>query len=110
MRLPLAIPFWRAEDVTQEHRRQGGEAKMSASTTGKVAIVTGAAHGIGRAMTLGLLGAGYRVMANDVDADSLAALVADAGDNKDALKTIVADVGRDDSADRIVASTLSDFG
>lgn len=82
---------------------------MSAAT-GKVAIVTGAAHGIGRAMALGLLGAGHRVMANDVDENSLAALVADAGDAKGALKTIVADVGRDDSADWIVASTLSAFG
>src|SRR5579863_9856944 len=77
----------------------------------KVAIVTGAAHGIGRAMALGLLGAGYRVMANDVDEASLAALVADAGASAHhALKTIVADVGRDDSADWIVASTLSAFG
>jgi 3-oxoacyl-[acyl-carrier protein] reductase len=84
---------------------------MSASTTGKVAIVTGAAHGIGRAMALALLGDGYRVIANDIDEASLAALVADAGDDaKGAIQTIVADVGRDDSADWIVASTLQAFG
>jgi NAD(P)-dependent dehydrogenase (short-subunit alcohol dehydrogenase family) len=84
---------------------------MSTASTGKVAIVTGAAHGIGRAMALGLLGAGYRVMANDVDEASLAALRADAGAGAhDALKTIVADVARDDSADWIVASTLEAFG
>src|SRR5262249_54531570 len=81
----------------------------------KIAIVTGAAHGIGRAMTLGLLDAGHHVMANDVDEDSLAALTADAAelDQKDAesrLKTIVADVGRDESAGRIVAATREAFG
>jgi NAD(P)-dependent dehydrogenase (short-subunit alcohol dehydrogenase family) len=84
---------------------------MSASTTGRVAIVTGAAHGIGRAMALALLSDGYRVMANDIDEASLAALVADAGPAAHgALKTIVADVARDDSADWIVASTLQAFG
>ncbi len=83
---------------------------MSIESTAKVAIVTGAAHGIGRAMTLGLLDAGHSVMANDIDDDSLAALVADAGDTKSRLKTITADVGRDDSADWIVASTLEAFG
>ena len=83
---------------------------MSAASTAKVAIVTGAAHGIGRAMTLGLLDAGHRVMANDIDDNSLAALVADAGDAKSRLRTIAADVGRDDSADWIVASTLEAFG
>lgn len=84
---------------------------MSAATANKVAIVTGAAHGIGRAMTLGLLGAGHRVMANDVDAASLAALIADAGSEaKGRLETIAADVGRDESAGRIVGAAQETFG
>src|SRR5579884_3114583 len=83
---------------------------MSATSTSKIAIVTGAAHGIGRAMTLGLLGAGHRVMANDVDEASLAALTADAGESKSRLKIIAADVGRDESAERIVAATRETFG
>jgi NAD(P)-dependent dehydrogenase (short-subunit alcohol dehydrogenase family) len=87
---------------------------MNAASIARVAIVTGAAHGIGRAMTLGLLGAGHRVMANDIDDASLAALAADAAqlDQKDAkarLETIAADVGRDESAGRIVAATLKSF-
>jgi 3-oxoacyl-[acyl-carrier protein] reductase len=54
-------------------------------------------------------------MANDVDEDSLAALTADAAqlnekDTKTRLKTIVADVGRDESAGRIVAATREAFG
>jgi NAD(P)-dependent dehydrogenase (short-subunit alcohol dehydrogenase family) len=83
---------------------------MSASADSKVAIVTGAAHGIGRAMALGLLGAGYRVMANDIDDDSLAALTAAVGDAKSRLKTIAADVGCDESAEKIVAATRESFG
>jgi 3-oxoacyl-[acyl-carrier protein] reductase len=83
---------------------------MSAGSSNKIAIVTGAAHGIGRAMTLGLLDAGHRVMANDIDDDSLAALTADAGEAKNRLKTIAADVGRDESAGRIVAATREAFG
>ena len=83
---------------------------MSATGMSKIAIVTGAAHGIGRAMTLGLLEAGHHVMANDVDEDSLAALTADAGSAKSRLKTIVADVGRDESAGHIVAATREAFG
>ena len=88
---------------------------MSAARIEKIAIVTGAAQGIGRAMTLGLLGAGCRVMANDVDEAALAALSVDAAqlnqkDAKSRLKTIAADVGRDDSAGRIVAATREAFG
>jgi len=83
---------------------------MSAASSSKIAIVTGAAQGIGRAMSLGLLGAGHRVMANDVDDAALAALASDAGDAKSRLKTIAADVGRDESAGRIVAATREAFG
>ena len=83
---------------------------MSAASSSKVAIVTGAAQGIGRAMTLGLLGDGHRVMANDVDDAALAALASDAGDASSRLKTIAADVGRDESAARIVAATREAFG
>ena len=42
----------------------------------KIAIVTGAASGIGRAMTLGLLGAGVDVAAVDRNEAGLAALAA----------------------------------
>jgi NAD(P)-dependent dehydrogenase (short-subunit alcohol dehydrogenase family) len=83
---------------------------MSSASSSKIAIVTGAAQGIGRAMSLGLLGAGHRVMANDVDEAALATLASDAGDAKSRLKTIAADVGRDESAGRIVTAAREAFG
>ncbi|WP_428391885.1 SDR family oxidoreductase [Lichenicoccus sp.] len=53
------------------------------------ALVTGAAHGIGRAITCRLLSDGWRVFALDTDADGLASLPRDAAE---ALETIVGDV------------------
>jgi NAD(P)-dependent dehydrogenase (short-subunit alcohol dehydrogenase family) len=41
------------------------------SLDGKVAIVTGAGRGLGRAMTLGLLDAGARVAAIELDAPAI---------------------------------------
>ncbi len=44
---------------------------MAGVLDGKVVIVTGAGRGLGRAMTLGLLDAGARVSAVEIDALSL---------------------------------------
>lgn len=47
--------------------------------TGKTALVTGAAGGLGRAIARGLLDAGARVMAADISEQGLASLVRDIG-------------------------------
>jgi NAD(P)-dependent dehydrogenase (short-subunit alcohol dehydrogenase family) len=75
----------------------------------RVAIVTGAAGGIGRALVKGLLGAGVRVAAVDLTAGGLAALAREAG-GAGALLTIAADLSRDAAAGDIVARTRSHFG
>ena len=85
---------------------------MPGPLDGKVAIVTGAGRGLGRVMTLGLLQAGARVAATELDAEALdqtgqAADTAGAGDR---ILDIVADVTRDDSAPKIVRATIETFG
>ncbi len=82
------------------------------SESQRVAIVTGAAGGIGRALVMGLLGAGLRVAAVDRTAEGLAVLAARAREpgNAAALLTIAADLGRDAAAADIVRETRSHFG
>src|SRR5258708_105367 len=79
------------------------------SETERVAIVTGAAGGIGRALVKGLLGAGIRGAAVDRTADGLAALAREAG-GEGALLTIKADLSRDDAAADIVKEARGRFG
>jgi NAD(P)-dependent dehydrogenase (short-subunit alcohol dehydrogenase family) len=65
--------------------------------TRRVAIVTGAAGGIGRAMTRGLLAAGIRVAGVDRDREPLEALAASVReqDKADDLLTIQTDLTSD---------------
>ena len=75
----------------------------------RVAIVTGAAGGIGRALVGGLLGAGLRVAAVDRTADAFGPLAASVGDNPDLLM-IAADLGQDAAAGEIVREARGRFG
>jgi NAD(P)-dependent dehydrogenase (short-subunit alcohol dehydrogenase family) len=85
---------------------------MAGPLDGKVAIVTGAGRGIGRAMTLGLLKAGMRVAAAEIDAAALDELqgAADDGGVGECLHGIIADVGQDEAGPGIVHATLAHFG
>jgi NAD(P)-dependent dehydrogenase (short-subunit alcohol dehydrogenase family) len=76
----------------------------------KTAIVTGAASGIGRAMTLGLLDAGVDVAAVDRDEAGLAALGAIVQGKMGTMLALPADLARGESFDAIVANVLSRFG
>jgi NAD(P)-dependent dehydrogenase (short-subunit alcohol dehydrogenase family) len=78
----------------------------------RVALVTGAAGGIGREMVLGLLGKGLRVAAVDRTAQGLADLVRAAQERQQGgnLMTIEADLARDESIDEIVSKARGRFG
>ena len=80
--------------------------------TQRVAIVTGAAGGIGRAMVRGLLAAGIRVAGVDRDREPLAVLAANAIEERNAydLITIPTDLTSDSAAEEITKATRDRFG
>jgi len=85
---------------------------MAGTLDGKVAIVTGAGRGLGQVMTLGLLEAGARVAAVEIDAPALEETESSA-DQRGAgerIQGVVADITRDDSAPKIVRATIEHFG
>ena len=77
--------------------------------SGKVAAITGAARGIGRACAKRFLDDGVKVVISDVDAEGLAATAADLA-RPDALRTIVGNVARRADVDQLVAAAVKEFG
>jgi NAD(P)-dependent dehydrogenase (short-subunit alcohol dehydrogenase family) len=81
---------------------------MAGRLQDKVAIVTGAGSGLGRAVVQRFLVDGARVTATDIDPDSLEAL---AGEHAaDALHTVVGDVSERQHSEAIVAAAEARFG
>jgi 3-oxoacyl-[acyl-carrier protein] reductase len=83
---------------------------MAGRLSGKVAVVTGAAHGIGRAIAERYGAEGATVVAADVNtegADQVAAGINEAGGTAVA---IVTDVSRKTDVDRLIDETLEWFG
>jgi NAD(P)-dependent dehydrogenase (short-subunit alcohol dehydrogenase family) len=80
--------------------------------TQRVAIVTGAAGGIGRAMTRALLAEGIRVAAVDRDREPLEALAASAREQGKAAELLIigADLTDDSAADAIAKAAGGKFG
>ena len=75
---------------------------------GKVALVTGASSGIGRATALALAGAGARVAAVARRADRLQSLVSDIG--RDTAVVVEADVSDEAAINRAVADVHARWG
>lgn len=83
---------------------------MDYQMDGKVALITGAGSGIGRAAALAFAGEGASVMVSDVKADGGAetvSLIEQAGGKAGFFK---ADVGKDAEVKAMVAATVEAFG
>jgi NAD(P)-dependent dehydrogenase (short-subunit alcohol dehydrogenase family) len=77
---------------------------------GKTAIVTGAASGIGRAMAMGLVGAGFHVFAVDRNEALLATMAAEAGGKSGQVTPMAADLTDPASFGRIAEAGLAIAG
>jgi glucose 1-dehydrogenase len=77
--------------------------------SGKVAAITGAARGIGKACAKRFLDDGVKVVVSDVDAEGLAATAAELA-RPDALRTVVGNVAKRADVDQLVATAAKEFG
>jgi NAD(P)-dependent dehydrogenase (short-subunit alcohol dehydrogenase family) len=77
---------------------------------GKVALVTGAGSGIGRASALAFARAGARVIAADVDASGGAGTVRQIEEAEGEARFLHADVTSEVDVERLVAQTVETFG
>ena len=77
---------------------------------GRVVVVTGAGHGLGRAYALTLTGQGAAVVANDVDETALKELAATVDVAGGRLAAVPADICADGTPQRLLDTALSSFG
>ncbi len=81
-----------------------------AELTGKVALVTGAGSGIGRAVALTYAREGARVVVSDVDEAGAAETVRLLREGGGEAEAVLADVSRPDACEALVARTMKRFG
>jgi 3-oxoacyl-[acyl-carrier protein] reductase len=77
---------------------------------GRVAIVTGAARGLGRAMARGLASAGAAVIVADIDGETAADEVLDIARAGGRARAVACDITRASDCERAVATAIETFG
>src|SRR5215471_18633962 len=80
---------------------------VSYDFSGEVAVITGAARGVGRAMVDSFVAAGCQVAAADRDEPGLLETCAP---YKDSVRPVPADVSTQEGADAIISAAVSEFG
>lgn len=86
---------------------------MGERLTGRVAVITGGASGMGKATALRFLAEGARVVVADLNPDSLEAYRAEAqeaGHGPDVTRTVRADVSAEADVEAMVAAAVESFG
>lgn len=78
--------------------------------TARVALITGAGHGIGRATALALAAAGQSVIVNDLDPDRAAAVAAEIESAGGRAEAVAADIADRTEVARLVDAALARFG
>ncbi len=78
--------------------------------TNKVALVTGAGTGVGKAAARALLKAGFQVVLTGRSMDKLTAAIKDIGGNDGNTLAVACDVGDPDSVQRLFEATQQQFG
>ena len=79
-------------------------------TNNKVALVTGAGVGIGRAAAKALLKAGYRVVLTGRNLERLQKAIADIGGTNDTCLAVACDVGQPEQVKKLFAALKERFG
>ena len=82
----------------------------SRTLEGRVALITGAAQGIGRAIAIKLASEGAKVLANDLDGDGLASLKQEIAASGGICQVLAGDVTEPDFGDQAVAEALKYYG
>ena len=83
---------------------------LTIDLSGKVALLTGAAGGLGRATTISMAQAGARLCLVDINQSGLDQFAEELGNEGTEVLTIVADLSEPEECHRVVATTLEKFG